>query len=79
MPDPIPFPLLDDTASAVPAISIADTMSEFEMAVLATQARAAIGRLRDFIGFHPEEQASLDATVGILGTLIPDRIENGRT
>ena len=65
---------MTDQANAVHA----STMSEFEMAVLATQARAAIGRLCEFIGFPPNEKASLDAVTSILASLLPDHIGDAR-
>jgi hypothetical protein len=48
-----------------------DTMSEFEMAVLAAQTRANIARLREFTTFQPHDETAFDRVANVLAGLIP--------
>ena len=48
-----------------------DTISDFEVGVLATQARANVARLRDFTTFPPQDEAALDRAMVLLAGMIP--------
>lgn len=49
-------------------------MGHLEMAILATQMRAGLARLREFNSFQPDDERALDRVAALLGGFIEDRL-----
>lgn len=55
-----------------------DSMSAFEIAVLAAQTRSSLARLREFTSFGPADEAALDTVDTILSQQVSEMFAEAR-